>query len=80
LRSVTRSGVRRCGPAPITAVASASINALKHRLRRIPGDLIRAGGLQRIQQLKQGRLVQGHRVHSFATALSGLAKTHTMAP
>ena len=45
--------------------ASASIRALQDRVQQLSHQLTVIGAAERLGQLEQGRLVQGHRVKSF---------------
>src|SRR6185312_5112584 len=47
---------------------------LEHRLHRPADDIVGVSGLQRIQQLEQGRLIQRHRVHLLRGSLVGSRK------
>jgi hypothetical protein len=62
LRCAVRSGVRSCGPGADHRGELGVDQGLVQRLGRATDAVADVGGLERLEQLEQGRLVQGHRV------------------
>ena len=67
-------------PAPTTARQLRFDQRLVDRAGSLPDTIIDIGALQCLQQLEQGRLVQGHRVVSLRAFLGGFTQRLTRWP